>query len=78
MSQTHVSPGEALPRFRLLVSGFRANTPSGWAWWYQVHDMAVPEGRRIRISGARYTWCEALTDGLIERRRVEARADARL
>lgn len=58
-------------RFRLRVGASRAYTPTGWGWWYEVHDTAKPEGHRILWSGMRYSWHAALQDGADLRRAAE-------
>lgn len=56
-------------RFRLKVGALEI--PAGWGWFYEVHDMERPEGRRLAMSGLRPSWHAAMVDGGCARRFVE-------
>lgn len=60
-------------QLRLKVGALPAHTPSGWGWWYEVHDMSRPVGQLIRSSGLRYTWAEAMRDGAAALRHVKGK-----
>ena len=58
------------PRFRLRVHSY-PHPDLGWAWWYEVLDMAEPEESRVKITGLRPDWRSTLAVGEQARRYLE-------
>jgi hypothetical protein len=57
---------EPIPRYRVRVKGAPAATGTGYGWWYELLDMSRPEGSRIVVLATRWTWRQAVRDGIAD------------